>query len=318
MRRLRTYRIELTLVLVLFAAVAFFAYLGYGLVQADTAQQTFSGERAFDNVKTQLAFGPRVTGSPESERYRDWLTTELTSKGWNVMLQSFLVSDDNLRAQNVIAVPVATAAEGALIILGAHYDSRLFADRDPNATKKEQPTPGANSGASAVAVLLELARVLKTQDLNYRVCLAFFDASDNGGIAGWRPAEGSSYFAENMASDTPQCSSPSAVVILDTIGSAEELTFEQSSTENLVTALRNTADDLGYENWLDNRPGPVAVADHIPFLRGGFSSIFILDAKYEHRHMSTDTLDKVSVDNLQRTGDTLKHWLEEVVEVKVQ
>ncbi|MEZ4657185.1 MAG: M28 family peptidase [Caldilineaceae bacterium] len=301
---------------VLFAAVAFFAYLGYGLVQAEPAQAKFSGERAFDTIKTELEFGPRVTGSPESERYRAWLTKELTAKGWNVMLQSFLAGDENVNAQNIIATPVITPAEGALIILGAHFDSRVFADRDPDAAKRERPVPGANSGASAVAVLLELARTLKTDELNYRVCLAFFDASENGGIVGWTPAEGSTYFVEHMANDTPQCSAPNAVVILDTVGASATLTYEQNSSENLAQALRDTSADLGYENWLDSRPGPVAAADHIPFLRADYPAIFILDAKYAHRHMSTDTLDKVNAENLRRVGDTLKKWLEEVVQIQ--
>lgn len=318
MRRLRAYRVELTLVLVLFAAVGFFAYIGYGLVMADTAQKAFSGERAFEYVESQMSFGPRVTGSPESERFREWLTSELTSKGWNVMLQSFLASEENMRAQNVIAVPVTAPEQGPLILLGAHYDSRLLADRDPDPAKKEQPVPGANGGASGVAVLLELASVLELQELNFRICLGFFDAGDNAGISGWKPAEGSTYFAANMASDIAQCSSPDAVVILDAVGSAEELTFEQGSTENLVNTLRAVAADLGYVNWLDSRPGPVAAADHLPFLRGGFASVFILDARYAHRHMSTDTVDKVSAENLQRTGETLKQWLEEVVQPQIQ
>lgn len=304
------------MVFVLFAAVAFFAYLGYGLVQANPAQQNFSGDRAFETVKTELDFGPRVVGSPESERYREWLTNELTARGWNVMLQSFLAGEENVNAQNIIATPVITPQEGALIILGVHFDSRLFADLDPDAAKRQRATPGANIGASAVAVLLELARTLKTDELTYRVCLAFFDASDNGGLSGWQSAEGSAYFVEHMANDTPQCSAPSAVIILDAMGSTATLTYEQSSTENLAQALRDTASDLGYENWLDSRPGPVAAADHIPFLREGFPAIFILDAKYAHRHRSTDTLDKVSAENLQRAGDTLKQWLEEVVQVQ--
>ncbi|MCB0086850.1 MAG: M28 family peptidase [Caldilineaceae bacterium] len=316
MRRLRTYRVELTLVSVLFAAVAFFAYLGYGLVQADSAQQTYSGERAFDTVKMQLDFGPRVTGSPESERYREWLTNELTAKGWNVMLQSFLASDESVQAQNIIATPVTEPQEGALILLGTHFDSRIFADRDPDIAKREQAVPGANGGASSVAVLLELARTLKIQELNYRICLAFFDAGDNGGINGWTSAEGSTYFVAHMADDIPLCSNPNAVIILDAVGSSATLTYEQSSSENLAQALRDTAADLGYANWLDSRPGPVAAADHIPFLRAGFPAIFILDAKYPYRHMSTDTLDKINAEDLQRTGNTLKRWLEEVVQAQ--
>jgi len=65
-RQLRSYSIEIILVVVLMAAVGLFSYLGYGLVVADTNTRPFSGRQALDIAARQLEFGPRVTGSAES------------------------------------------------------------------------------------------------------------------------------------------------------------------------------------------------------------------------------------------------------------
>ena len=69
------------------------------------------------------------------------------------------------------------------IILGSHYDSRSIADQDPNPKNRNQPVLGANDGASSVAILLELARVLPTND-NKQIWLVFFDDEDNGTSSG--------------------------------------------------------------------------------------------------------------------------------------
>ncbi len=80
------------------------------------------------------------------------------------------------------------------IVLGAHYDTRIHADWDPDLRKTLQPVPGANDGGSGVAVLLELARQLPAYfqgadgsdpEIQATIWLVFFDAEDNGRIEGW-------------------------------------------------------------------------------------------------------------------------------------
>jgi len=83
------------------------------------------------------------------------------------------------------------------IILGAHFDSRLWADHDPDRSRRRQPVPGANDGASGVAVLLELARVIP-RDLGKRIELVMLDAEDNGEIPGWKWCLGSEIYASRL------------------------------------------------------------------------------------------------------------------------
>jgi len=96
-------------------------------------------------------------------------------------------------------------------LLGAHYDTRIFADLEPDPLLREEPVPGANDGGSGVAVLLELARILP-EKLPVPVQIVFFDAEDNGGIEDWDWILGSRAFVEHI--DNP----PSAVIIVDMVG----------------------------------------------------------------------------------------------------
>ena len=64
------------------------------------------------------------------------------------------------------------------ILFGAHWDSRPWADKDPNPAVRTRPILGANDGASGVAVLLEVARVLRRTGTPIGVDLVLFD----GGI----------------------------------------------------------------------------------------------------------------------------------------
>lgn len=309
MKRLNAYILEISLVLVLIAAVGLFSYLGYGLVVADTTSRPYSGRQALEFAQEQMEFGPRYTGSPVSEEYRNWLTQELTSRGWNVVLQPFIAAE-NVEAQNVIAVS-RDAPEGApVIIVGTHFDTGLAAYRDPDATKRNAPVPGANRGASGVAVLLELARVLNTGLVDYRICLAFFDAEENEWVSGWSAAEGSSYFAAHLEAEVPDCARPRAVVTVDSLGNADQLKFEQNSNPTLAAALRQVATEEEHATLFAEEIGSAEAASHLAFLRGGTPSVHIFDDGYRFRYTMEDTIDKLRADRLQRIGEVLKAWLE--------
>ena len=120
-----------------------------------SSEQKFDGNRAFQYVTTQLDFGPRTPGSEGHKRIITWMVDHLIRNDWNVAIQEKPYGAHKI--QNVIA----KRGEGTpWIIIGAHYDTRIAADQDPNPEKRSIPVPGANDGASGVAVLLELARIL--------------------------------------------------------------------------------------------------------------------------------------------------------------
>ncbi len=114
----------------------------------------FSGARAYSLVEEQLAFGPLIPGSEASREAGDWILAQLGEAGWDTYQQAFSYQGIGLRNLGARR----GLSEGDLILFGTHYDTRPIADNDP--LGQELPVPGANDGASGVAVLLELARVI--------------------------------------------------------------------------------------------------------------------------------------------------------------
>ncbi len=296
---------EIILMLTLAASVGFFGYLGYGLVQPAPDTLTFSGEEALAHVQTQVAFGTRITGTESHTAMGDWVIQRLSEGGWEVFIQPFEPLE-TIEARNILAV----SGSGPAVIIGAHYDTRIFADADPNSANHTAPVPGANDGASGVAVLMELARSLNVAASGKTVCLVFFDAEDNGRIPGWDWILGSRYFVSRLDA-LPKCSNPEFAVIVDMIGDADQQVYrERNSTEFLVDAIWATAAELGYSEWIVNEPRHAMIDDHTPFLEANIPAADMIDFDYPYWHTVDDTVDKVSAESLERIGRTLEVWLE--------
>ena len=174
-----------------------------------------------------------------------------------------------VQARNIIARKGA----GPLIILGAHYDTRPLADLDPDPAKRHLPVPGANDGASGVAILLELARVLDNPARE--VWLVFFDAEDKGFIEGWPFMAGSRHMAMTLTTK------PEAVVIVDMVGDSEQqIYFERNSNSELREEIWSVAADLGYQETFIAKPKYAIFDDHIPFIEQGIPAVDIIDFDY--------------------------------------
>lgn len=308
MARLRSYTSEILITLALLAAVGYFAYLAWGLrtpAEEPVADVDFSGQMALEQVASQLAFGHRITGSDSNRAMGDWMIQELQDLGWEVIEQSYVVAGD-VGARNIIAVQ----GSGPAGVIGAHYDTRMVADEDPDPSLHTQPVPGANDGASGVAVLLELARTLNVAASGHTICLVFFDAEDNGRIPAWDWILGSTYFVANR-SDVPACADPQFAVIVDMIGDADQQVYvERNGTSGLSQALWSQAASLGYGDTIINQPGYAMMDDHTPFLQAGIAAADMIDFDYPYWHTTGDTLDKVSGESLERIGRTVESWLE--------
>lgn len=310
MSRLRLYTIELTLVVVLAAAVGYFGYLGYGLLTPKFVAEPFSGEHAYQYAARQMEFGDRSTGSENSIRMGDWLVEELRILGWDVVIQPFSATDGT-PARNIIAVRSANPAPAGSAILMTHYDTRLFADRDADPANQSQPAPGANAGASGTAVLLELARTLDVTATGHTICLAFLDGEENGGLEGWEDAAGSAQFVQRLENDLPRCRSPRFAVYLDLLGSSSQRFYAESTgTTALTKAIWEAAAELGYQNAFINEPTWSATDAHSRFVAAGIPSITLADYAYPHRDTLADVMEQLNAESLGRVGITLKTWLE--------
>jgi Zn-dependent M28 family amino/carboxypeptidase len=261
--------------------------------------QEFDAQRAYQDVTNQMAFGPRVPDSPAHQSAVDYISAELKKAGWQVELQKTTYEDHPI--ENI------TAKRGdskTPIILGAHYDSRMVADEDPDVNLRSQPVPGADDGASGVAVLLELARVLPASEQN--VWLAFFDSEDQGHIKGWDWLLGSIVYANDLKV------SPQAVVVIDMIGDTDlNIYREKTSTKMLSDQIWQAASDLGYSQQFIDQEKYSMLDDQTPFLNKGLNAVDIIDFDYPYWHTTSDTADKVSPASLEIVGKTLMEWLAE-------
>jgi hypothetical protein len=257
----------------------------------------FDGWRAYADVETQVAFGPRIPGTEGHAKVQEWMRAELEATGWQVKIQKSEALGHPI--ENVVAKRGEAPPQ---IIIGAHYDSRMFADHDPDPANHKLPVPAANDGASGVAVLLELARSLPDETIP--VWLVFFDAEDNGRIEGWDWILGSREFVKNNILQ------PRAVVIVDMIGDADlNIYKERNSNPELTDEIWEVARRLGYDNIFIPDYKYSMLDDHTPFLEAGIPAVDIIDFDYPYWHTTQDTPDKVSAESLRVVGETLLTWI---------
>jgi len=260
---------------------------------------SFEGSRAYADVQTQVAFGPRTPGSEGHAQIRAWMHSELESAGWLVE-----VHESERMGHPIYNIIARRNEEAPQIILGAHYDTRFFADQDPDLSKRGETVSGANDGASGVAVLLEMARSLPKD--SPPTWLVFFDTEDQGNIAGWDWILGSRAFAEEIPVR------PEAVVIVDMIGDADlNIYLERNSNVAIRTEIWSMAEKLGHGDVFINEERYSMEDDHTPFLEAGLPAVDIIDFDYPYWHTTGDTADKVSAESLHAVGETLWHWIME-------
>jgi len=305
MQVLRLYSIELVLITVLIGAITFFGYLGYGLVYTTP---TFSGEQALHYVERQVEKGERNTGSPNNLAVGDWLAQEVAGADWKVYIQPFTLVN-GFDARNIIAISPIKSANAPVVLLAAHYDTRLFADADPAPEQRVSAPLGANSNASGVGLLLELIRTLNVEESGHTFCLALFDADDNGNLPDWEAFWGSRFFVENVAESINLCRRPQIVLLVDTVGYAgQSLSIvADNNAIALRDSIQQTAAELGYGNkFRSDNAGIIAT----PLLQLGAPTLMITSFTYPYRYTTQDTLDKVNAESLLSVGRTLETWLE--------
>lgn len=282
------------LVLVIVAAI-----ITISLIKAaHTATSGFQSDRAYQDVIYQENLGPRVPGSTAHSAIFDYIKNELAPYGWMISLQ-----ETTYNGQPVRNIEAHRGSSSQYVLLGAHYDSRMRADNDLDTANHNKPVPGANDGASGVAILLELGRSLP-EHANMGITLLFIDSEDQGRIPGWDWIMGSSAYAESIST------APLAVVIVDMIGDADlNIYREKNSDKALTDEIWQTAFNLGYDNYFINEEKYKMIDDHIPFLEKGIPAMDIIDFDYPYWHTLEDTSDKVSTNSLKAVGETLYVWL---------
>lgn len=308
-RMIRSHSVELALLALLIAAIGYFAYLAYGLMPGSVADQPFSGSRALDHARQIASFGPRPVGSTGNKRAGEWIVQYVQGQSWDIVLQPFTATNQ-LPAQNIIAIRSPNGVNAPVGLVVTHYDSRLLADADPNPANRETAGVAANKSASGVAILAELARTLDIEESGHTICLAFFDAEENGGLPDWEPNIGSRLFLENLDISANRCASPRFVIVVNQVGAANAVIQPIGVDGTLDRALRTIAVELGYGDRFQAVPVETKFNNVNWFLEHGIESATIQDSTYPFTDSLSDTVDKLKSNSLEEVGQTLEVWLE--------
>lgn len=277
----------------------------------------FSADSAMAYLTRQMEFGPRVPNTPAHKATGDWLVAELTRRGAVVTEQrADLRAFDGtvLHARNIFARFSPEAGDRLLLL--AHYDTRPWADEDPEEANRTMPVPGANDGASGVAVLLETARHIAAKHPGRGVDILFVDAEDygtDGDEDSW--ALGAKYFAQNPP---VKDYSPTAAILLDMVGGDDAIFpaeyFSVQAAPELDAAFRAAAARAGYAQLFPSRIGGGVTDDHVQLIEAGIPCIDIIDYRAGTGfcptwHTLSDDLQHISPATLQAVGSSLLHYI---------
>ncbi|HEV8265001.1 MAG TPA: M28 family peptidase [Gemmatimonadales bacterium] len=269
------------------------------------AAREFNGQTAFAYLERQMAFGPRIPGTPGHRQAGDWLLAELRARADTLIVQAFTQRTSRgttLQLRNFFARFRPQATERVLFV--AHWDTRPKADKSPNLGQQQLPVPGANDGASGVAVLLGVADALKARAPAIGVDLLFVDGEDFGEFSdSTETLLGSRYFAKHL----PPGYQPMYAVLFDMVGDKDLGILQEGNSvafaPEVVQLVWSTAERLGYGRVFVSRVGEALTDDHLPLQQAGIRAIDVIDFDYPAWHTTEDTIDKVSAASLQIVGD---------------
>ncbi|MFO7895705.1 MAG: M28 family peptidase [Candidatus Cloacimonadales bacterium] len=265
----------------------------------------FRPEHAFEHLEKQCEMGPRQPNSPEIEICREYIMHVLAKSQAEIIRQDFTatLADSLYHGSNIIGQ--FYPRQPRRILLAAHYDTRPWADKEPDEAKHQLPIIGANDAASGVAVLLEIAELLAANPPpEFGVDLVFFDLEDMGNYGendNW--CLGSKYFAENLPIRIPE-----KAIVVDMVGDKDlNIELEHHSYHDspaLVNEIWELAKERGFAAF-ERKIGNRIYDDHVPLLQVGIEAALIIDFDYPYWHTLEDTPDKCSPQSLKTVGQVL-------------
>jgi hypothetical protein len=269
----------------------------------------FEGVTALRYVELQLEFGPRIPNTEGHRRTGDWILQHLQERADSVEVQAFshvTSAGDTLALRNFIGRFRPGLAERVLYV--AHWDTRPHADRSANLGQQRLPIPGANDGASGVALLLAVADALHQIPPTLGVDLLFVDGEDYGDFSERHDVFlGSRYYAERLDPNAR----PLFAVVWDMVGDRDLQLYQEgysaSRAPEVVERVWSKARELGYGNVFRRSVLHTVEDDHVPLQEAGVRAIDVIDFDYgpnnAYWHTTDDTLDKVSAESLQVVGE---------------
>jgi hypothetical protein len=271
----------------------------------------FDAELAWTHLVAQCDYGPRVPGTAARDSVTFYITRTLARYGAEISTQRFTIGnpygEGQIEMVNVFASYYPDRPRR--VLLAAHYDSRPWADEEEDDSLKTQPVLGANDGASGVAALLEIGRLLGRHDPgDIGVDLVFFDGEDYGKKSDIdRYLMGSKYFSATRPDYLPVCG-----ILLDMVAGKEgQIAKEGNSLDyapRVTEEMFRRAEQMELEFFLQSRGAPM-IDDHVPFLRRGIEMVDLFGYDYPQWHTVHDTPEHCSQDRLGQVGALVVDFL---------
>jgi len=282
----------------------------------------FNADSAYFYTEKQVSFGPRVPNTPAHKSCGNYLAGELRRFGAAVTEQEttlYLLDNTPIAVKNIVGS--YQPENKNRILLCAHWDSRPFADHDPNSKNWRTPIDGANDGAGACAVLLEIARQVQISQPTIGLDIIFFDAEDWGEPDFPAPDKhygtwcmGSEYWAKNP--HVPDYRARFGI-LLDMVSGPdaefykERISMQQAS--HIVEKVWDAARVAGFESFFPNQPGGSIEDDHVQVIR--HRNIPCIDIIHQdpnfpfYWHTLEDTMKNVDKSSIQAVGQTVLYVL---------
>ncbi len=281
----------------------------------------FNSDSSYYFIEKQVSFGPRVPNTKSHKECGDWLISKLEAYSDTVYVQAAKVRAFDgkiLNMRNIIGS--INPEKSGRILLCAHWDTRPFADYDPDPTNHYKPIDGANDGASGVGVLLEIARQLNLNSADVGIDIIFFDAEDYGkhkneattADDSW--ALGSQYWSKQPHTGNYYAKYG---ILLDMVGAANATFYQEEYSlyfaPDIVYKVWRIAEKEGYSNFFIKERGGSIVDDHyyINTIRN-IPTINIIHQEtnhghgfFEHWHTMGDNMDAIDKETLEAVGQTV-------------
>lgn len=292
--------------------------------KADTSVMTdipdFDADSAYAFIDAQVAFGPRVPGTPAHEKCENYIVSSLRKFGADTVSvqRTTVTAFDGTRLP--VANIMASFNNGAprKVLLVAHYDTRPFADEEKEKSKRNTPIDGANDGGSGVGVLLEIARQLGQKAPQIGIDMLFTDVEDYGTSEG-QDSDGSwclgtQYWADN----NPYVGKtrPAYGILLDMVGGRGAVFTREYTSMNLAPDIVNlvwgTASRSPYFDRFSNDVQGAAMDDHIYVSKAGIPCIDIIEIANPQTggfpptwHTLADNMDAIDRSTLKAVGQVV-------------
>lgn len=273
------------------------------------------GGRMLADIRRLCEFGPRPAGSRPGRRQREFLAGHFRDCGASVEFQPFVAFDPLGGMPRACANLIASweAEFPSRRLVGAHGDTRPWSECDPDPARRRDPFLGANDGASGIAILMELARLLGAggPPLRRGVVLAVFDAEELVYDEAGDYCLGSRHYAASLALNPN--AAPEGAIVVDMVG-ADDTSFDRElycnlSAPGLVEDVWSLAHELGAPGFRDDF-GQAIEDDHLPLLHAGIPAALIIGFDDPRWHTTADVPGRCSADRLAGVARVCAAWLD--------